>query len=129
VVATQRPPRSALGNHPLTPIQESLLHLLAGLLDLLEPDFASSRGARRESPAHALTGPRGRTGPGEWERALPPSQAHTLASTPIAADPARWQAPEGPGAAGSGVHKGADFWHRLLAVEAACDSRGGLGSP
>jgi hypothetical protein len=53
VVATKKPPRSALGNHPLNPIQESLLHLLAGLLDLLEPDFASSRGARREPRTRA----------------------------------------------------------------------------
>ena len=47
MVATQKPLRSALGNPPLNPIQEALLNLLAGLLDLLEPEFASSRGARR----------------------------------------------------------------------------------
>ena len=40
-------PRSALGI-PLNHIEKALFHLLAGLLDLLELDFASSRGARRE---------------------------------------------------------------------------------
>ena len=97
-----RSPRSVLGNPPLNPIEKALFHLFAGLLDHLKPDFASARGARRELCA-ALAGPGGRTGPGEWERALPPSQAHTLASTPVARDPARWQAPEGSGAGGSGV--------------------------
>ena len=40
------PPRSALGT-PLNLIQKALFHLLAGLLDLLKLDFASSPGARR----------------------------------------------------------------------------------
>ena len=40
-------PRSALGT-TLNHIEKALLHLLAGLLDLLKPEFGSSRGARRE---------------------------------------------------------------------------------
>ena len=54
VVTPNRSPRSALGNPPLNHIQEDLLHLLAGLLDLLEPDFASTRGACREPLAQRL---------------------------------------------------------------------------
>ena len=59
MVATKRPPRSALGNPPLNHIQEDLLHLFAGLLDLLEPDFASSRGARRMPRAQRFRAPEG----------------------------------------------------------------------
>ena len=48
-------PRSALGIL-LNPIEKALFHLLAGLLDLLKPDFASSRGARREPCAQRARG-------------------------------------------------------------------------
>ena len=59
MVATKRPPRSALGNPPLKHIQEDLLHLLAGLLALLEPEFASARGARRMPRAQRSRAPEG----------------------------------------------------------------------
>ena len=32
---------------PLNLIEKALFHLFAGLLDLLKPDFAAARGARR----------------------------------------------------------------------------------
>ena len=60
-------PRSALGT-PLNHIEKALLRLLAGLLDLIKLDFASSRGARRAPCAQRL-----------WARSahcLPPSSNH-----------------------------------------------------
>ena len=58
-VPRQGASQSALGNHPLNHIQEALLRLFAGLLDLLEPEFASSRGARRMPRAQRLRAPEG----------------------------------------------------------------------
>ena len=72
-MATKRPPQSALGNPPLNHIQEDLLHLLAGLLALLEPEFASSRGARRMPRAQRSQVPMLTS---FFQPPFPPCQAH-----------------------------------------------------
>ena len=125
VVTPNRSPRSALGNPPLNHIQEDLLHLFAGLLDLLEPDFASSRGARREPRAQ-----RSRAREGEPAQVSGSEPSHPPKHTPSPTHRA-WpiphvgRRPRGRERAAAASQSGV---HRLLAAVAARDGRGGLGS-
>ena len=75
--------QSALGNHPLNHIQEALLRLFAGLLDLLEPEFASSRGARRMPRAQRSRVPEGEPA---QARGSEPSRPPKHTSSPPRAD-------------------------------------------
>ena len=128
-MATKRPPRSALGNPPLNPIQKAFFHLLAGLLDLLKPDFARSRGARRMPFAHRL---RGRAGARvRARRASPPSLPSAPPSRPTFTYHPRTL--EGVGGVGTQLPRLSEgAWIKkaqLFAAVAARDGRGGLGTP
>ena len=121
-------PRSALGT-PLNHIEKALLHLLAGLLDLLEPDFASSRGARRMPRAQRFRAPEGEPAQASVSEPSHPPK-HTPSPPPLIPPiPHVGRRPRGRERAAAASAAGRFFGLRPRAVEAAHDGRGGLVSP